>query len=222
MMLVAAMVVFVNKIDDYQKLAGQAKSDLALVTADRNRLNVEITAVQGEKNRAMQEATDRVAAIKLLNDKLNSDMTAQGGQLAAKQLDVDKAQAATLVALDQAKAAQEGAKTAEAALQQARKENDDLKTKYSEAMVSNSDVGNKFEVTAKQNQKLQQDIAALEEDNKRLRDQLASAPRTPAGPRPAAGGTSGAEAAPGVPQVAGARNLHGVVRSQKVIQSVPY
>jgi len=220
MMLVAAMVVFVNKVDDYRKLSDQSKADLGRATAEVNRLNVEVTAAQGEKNRVIQEANDRVIAIKLLNDRLNGDVSARDAQLAAKQLEVDKAQAATQVALDQAKAAQSQAATAEQALQASRKEGDDVQKKYAEAMVSNSDVGNKYEVTFKQNQKLQADIAALEEDNRRLRDQLASAPRTPTAPRP--GGTSGTEPAPGAPQLVGAPNLRGVVRSKRDIQNVPY
>ena len=222
MMLVAAMVVFVNKVDDYQKLSNQAKSDLAVATGNVNRLNVEVTAVQGEKNRAIQEATDRIAGIKMLNDQLAQQNRDQAGQVAAAQIEVQRQQGIAQAAQDAVKAAQGAVATAEQALQTARKENDDLQKKYSEAMVSNSDVGNKFEVTFKQNQKLQGDIAALEEDNKRLRDQLASAPRTPTAPRPGGnGGVSGADPAAAA-QVAGGQNLRGVVRSKKDIQNVQY
>lgn len=220
MMLVAAMVVFVNKVDDYQKLAKVAKDDLAVVTADRNRLNVEITAVQGEKNRAIEEATGRVAAIKMLNDQLGQQNRDQLGQVAAAQIENQKQQGIAQAAQDAVKVAQEAVKTAEGALQTARKENDDLQKKYSEAMVSNSDVGNKYEVTSKLNDKLKGDIAALEEDNKRLRDQLASGPRAPAGGRAVPGGAAGPDVAPGAPQLA--RNLRGVVRSKKDIQGVTY
>ena len=57
-----------------------------------------INKLEKQVGEEIQEATDRVNAIKMLNDQLVHDNADKGGQLAAKQLEVDKAQAATQVA----------------------------------------------------------------------------------------------------------------------------
>jgi hypothetical protein len=221
MMLVAALVVFANKVEDFNKTATQAKSERDAAQATSNRLTNEVTAVQGEKAKAIQEATDRVNAVKMLNDQLVHDNSDKASQVAAAKIETEKAQQATQVALDQSKAGQTAVTTAEGALQQARAQADDLQKKYNEAMIANSDVTNQLDVLKRRYEKAQQDVVALEEDNKRLREQVAQGPR-PAAPGAggaAAPGAGGATAAPSAPSAVA---LRGVVRSTKDIQGVKY
>jgi hypothetical protein len=221
MMFVAGVVVFVNKVEDFQAYA-KAQADLATrAQTERNNAAADAQTARAEAEKAIAAANVRATAAEQAANTAQADLQKAQGDVQQANLKVEQANVQVTTALGGQKSAQEALKAAEVALNETRKQADDLQKKYNEAVVALSDQTNKLDVMRKQYQKSQEDIVALQQENTTLRNQGA-APRPGGGQAPAAGAPGAAQ--PGSAQVASANgeNLKGVVRTTKDIQGVKY
>lgn len=219
LVLVSGMVVFVNKVEDFNKQATTAKAETARERAAKEAALAETAAVSGERDRAVSAANARAIANEQAYNNSLTQIADLNNQLQQAKLASDKAQTDLANAVLAMKAAQEAQKAAEEGLLASRKENDDLQRKYSDALVAVTDQTNKLDVMNARYRKLQEDATSLQS---RV-DELQAGGRT-TGLR--AGGGAGAAPASGSEAAATGTsdnvNIKGVVRSKKNIQNVEY
>lgn len=225
-MLVAGMVTFVNKVENHREARIKAEDQGKVAVAQRDSALADAQLARAERDTAVATANNRAQANEQAFNAQLEQVARLQGEVQSGKLDVQKAQIQVQTALGQAKAAQEALATAETALQQVRKESDDLQRKYSEAMVAISDTTQKLDATGNRYRKIQEDLTAAQATIEDLRkrgagglsfEQPGGAPGRPA---PAAPGA--AAPTPGAGPVAANQNLKGVVRSKRTIQGVEY
>ncbi len=182
MLFASALVVFVNKVDDYSAkataantAAQQAKNDLALAMQTNEHL-------LSEKQGAVNEATDRANALRAQLDtqiqkvvEINSQIQTFQNQIAAQQIQLTSSGAALAVS-------QETIKAEEGTITDLRKSGDDLQKKLTEATASASDLSNRLDVARTQLKYEKEQTAALGDEVARLQRQLAAAPTPGAAP----------------------------------------
>lgn len=170
MVLVSALVVFVNRTEDFRKLNTEetakysaAKSDAALAVAD----------LASVKAAMQQQINAKDAALTAQRESLSADQTTVGGlnqqvaQLTSNLAMATSAQTTTTAALQVAQQQNATLETNFAAL---RKEQDGLQTQYTEAGLHITDLQNKLDVTEKQRRYLAEQVAQLTSENAQQAD----------------------------------------------------
>ena len=232
LLLTSGLVVFVNKVDVYHEQSKKATEALDRERVARQNADAQALALVGERDRAIEEAASRALALRTALDAATQ-------QIAARDKDVQEATAAKAAA-DAERAvmaqtlasAQKAVEVNQTTIADLRKASDELERKYTESMVGNSDLTNRMDTVNAQLRKSREDIVALNEEIRGLRDRVAggggggAVGGRPAGPGVMAPGNPNnpnlAVAPQGGAAAGGAANIRGVVRDRRNIGGVEY
>jgi predicted nucleic acid-binding Zn-ribbon protein len=210
MVLVSAVVVFVNRTEDFRRLNTEATAKLAAAKNDTALANSELASV---KAAMQQQLNAKDAALTAQRQTLDADQTTIGGlnqqiaQLTSNLAMANSAQTTTTAALQVAQTQNATLETNYAAL---RREQDALQAQYTESSLHITDLQNKLDVTEKQRRYLAEQVTQLTSENAQQADIIQKN-------MPAIEERQGQILNP-TPTIA----LDGVVRDKTVIAGVPY
>lgn len=220
LLLVAGMVVFVNKVEDFKTQTINAKAAAKLANDERDAERIKSSQVIAEKEAANVEANNRANALAAAKQSLESSVatlqTSLATVTAAKA--VADTQLTTLAnALKEAQDAIKAQNDVDVAL---RTRSDELEKKYNESGIALSDLNNRIDSITRELNYSKEQVAALETELASARDQIVHAPVRPVAPgTPAAPGA----AAPGVvPAVPTNVTIRGVVKNKFQVGEVSY
>ena len=221
LLMVSGLVVFVNKVEDYQGLTKQANAKADLERRAKEAEIVKSQMIIGEKELAAVEAMNRAGALASVNQSQLEKISQLTGQIAAAQADkklVDS-QVTTLTAAIDEQQKTNGAM--EKVIADLRSQRDELDKKYNESQVALSDLNNRLDAQNRDKNYLQENVTALETENANLRKQLVNMPVHGAA-APGAGGASAVPVgySPVTPQ--SSQPIRGVVKSKFRVGDVSY
>ena len=211
MLLAAGLIVFVNRVDDFQVNAKAQKAALARAEAQASEANAALATMQSTMNNVSQTSQARIQQIQAELAQRDQKILELGGQLATAQADLASAQTALTSNGEALKVAQQNQGTLQGQLAQIRQTHDKLMQQFTDANLSLNDYQARLSQTDRRRRDLEEEVASL-------KDQAANAGA--AGARTDAGGVREPEQARGRlnPNV----NVNGVVREKRVIAGVPY
>ncbi len=210
MVLVSALVVFVNRTEDFRALNKAATDKYNAAKNDATQAAIETASV---KAALQQQLNSKDASLTAQRKALAADQTTIGGlntqvaDLTSKVAMALSAQTATTAALQ---VAQQQNATIETNFANLRKQQDALQQQYTEASLHITDLQNKLDVTEKQRRYLAEQVTQLTAQNAQQADLIHKN-------IPAIEDRQGAILNPN-PTIA----LDGVVRDKTVIAGVPY
>jgi uncharacterized protein (DUF3084 family) len=211
MILAAGLIVFVNRVDDFQKTAQAQKNTLQLAEQRATESQAELATVRSSMANVQQTSQARVQQMQDQMAQRDREVLELRGQLAEAQAQAASAQAALTSANEALKVAQQNQGTLQGQLAQLRTTHDKLMQQFTEANLGINDLNARLQQTERQRRDLAEQLAAITEQ---VENRGADAARTDAGIRGA--------------QPAGGRlanpnlNINGVVREKRMIAGVPY
>jgi hypothetical protein len=210
MLLAAGLIVFVNRVDDFQVASRTQKAALARAEAQSAEANAALATMQSTMNNVSQTSQARIQQIQAELAQRDQQILDLRGQLAESQAALASAQTSLNSNTQALNVAQQNQGTLQGQLAQLRQTHDKLMQQFTDANLSLNDFQARLSQTDRQRKDLQEQVAALQE-------QIANA------------GAAGARTDAGRDDAAQARgrlspNLHvnGVVREKRVIAGVPY
>ena len=211
MLLAAGLIVFVNRVDDFQVASRTQKAALARAEAQSAEANAALATMQSTMNNVSQTSQARIQQIQAELAQRDQQILDLRGQLAEAQAQLASAQTALTSNTEALKVAQQNQGTLQGQLAQIRQTHDKLMQQFTDANLSLNDLQSRLSQTDRQRRDLQEQVASLQE-------QIANVGA--AGARTEAGGSRDAAQAGGRinPNV----NVNGVVREKRVIAGVPY
>lgn len=207
MLLAAGLIVFVNRVDDFQKTSKTTNAQLALEKQRASESLAELATVRAAMQNVQNTAQAQTAQLRndlAAKEKESLDLRSQIAELQA-QAASDKAALAS--ANEALKVAQNNQGIMQGQLTDLRTNHDKLMQQFTEANMSISDLTNRLSVTERERRRLAEEMAALNERNAN------------AGADAARAEAAGSE---GRPRVARNVNVNGVVREKRMIAGVPY
>ena len=210
MILVSALVVFVNRTEDFRSLNKAATDKYNAAKTDASLAEAETASV---KAAMQQQLNSKDAALATQREAIAADQTNIGGlngqiaDLTSKVTMATSAQTSLTAALQ---VAQQQNATLETNYATVRKQQDDLQKQYTESSLHISDLQNKLDVTEKQRRYLAEQVTQLTSQNNEQADIIHKN-------LPAIEDRQGEIVNP-TPMIA----LDGVVRDKTVIAGVPY
>jgi hypothetical protein len=213
MLLAAGLIVFVNRVDDFQATSKTTTANLRLAEQRATEANAELATVKSTMANVQQTSQARIQQIQAEMAQRDQAILDLRGQLAEAQAQTAAAQAALTSNTEALKVAQQNQGTLQGQLAQLRTTHDKLMQQFTEANLSINDISARLNQTERRRRDLEEQVAAQGEQ---LENRGANKARTDAG------GT-----APGEPRQAssGLRNnvnVNGVVREKRLIAGVPY
>jgi hypothetical protein len=214
MLLAAGLIVFVNRVDDFQKQGAVTTANLRLAEQRATESQAELATVRATMANATQTAQARIQQIQDQMSARDRELLDLRGQLAEAQAQAASAQAALTSANEGLKVAQQNQGTLQGQLAQLRTTHDKLMQQFTEANLGMNDLNARLQQTERQRKDLTEQLAEL---NSRLENVGADGARTDAGSRGAQ------QARFGTGRLANPNlNINGVVREKRVIAGVPY
>ena len=212
MLLAAGLIVFVNRVDDFQVASRTQKAALSRAEAQAAEANAALATMQSTMNNVSQTSQARIQQIQAELAQRDQAILDLRGQLAESQAQLASAQTALTSNTEALKVAQQNQGTLQGQLAQVRQTHDKLMQQFTDANLSLNDFQARLSQTDRQRRDLQEQVASLQEQ---LANAGANSARTDAGRGEAgqAGGRLGIN-----PNV----NVNGVVREKRVIAGVPY
>lgn len=210
MLLAAGLIVFVNRVDDFQKTSKSDKASLQLAEQRATEAQAELATARSVAQSATSAAQVQIQQIQGEINKRDQDMANLRTQLAEAQASLASAQAGQTSSSEALKVAQQNQGALQGQLAQLRTTQDKLMQQFTEANLSINDTSARLAQTERQRRDLQEQVADL---TQRLGDAGADKAR-----RSDAGGGAG----PGGNRLNSAVNVNGVVREKRVIAGVPY
>ena len=211
MLLAAGLIVFVNRVDDFQVASRTQKASLARAESQAAEANAALATMQSTMSNVSQTSQARIQQVQAEMAQRDQQILDLRGQLATAQADLASAQSALQSNTDALKVAQQNQGTLQGQLAQIRQTHDKLMQQFTDANLSLNDLTARLSQTERQRRDLAEQLA---DANQRLEERGANNARTDAG---------------GVrePAQAGGRlnpnlNVNGVVREKRVIAGVPY
>lgn len=208
MLLAAGLIVFVNRVDDFQKTIKSDKASLTLAQQRAVEGEAEVATARSVAQSATSAAQAQMQQMQSEITKRDQDMANLRTQLAEAQATLASAQAGLTSSNEAVKVAQQNQGALQGQLAQLRTTQDKLMQQFTEANLSINDTSARLAQTERQRRDLQEQVADL---TQRLGDAGADKAR-----RGDAGG-----AGPGN-RLNSAVNVNGVVREKRVIAGVPY
>ena len=209
MLLAAGLIVFVNRVDDFQATSKSQQANLRVAEARANDAAAELATVRAAMQNVQQTAQARITQIQGEVDGRNKEILDLRTQLAEAQAQLATTQAALASSTEAQKVAQQNQGTLQGQLADLRKNHDRLMQQFTEANLSVNDLTARLAQTERLRRDFAEQVAALTEQINN------------AGADRARSDASGAEPAGGRlanPNV----NVNGVVREKRVIAGVPY
>lgn len=213
MLLAAGLIVFVNRVDDFQQTSTAQAARMRLAEQKATEAEAELATVRTTMNSALQATQGRVTQIQQEIAQRDQQLADLRTQMAEAQAQAASAQAALSSANQALTVAQQNQGTLQGQLASLRQSHDRLMRQFTEANLGINDLNARLSQTDRQRRDLQEQVAALQE-------QLANAGAE--GVRTEAPGTGGARQASGALRVNPNVNVNGVVREKRVIAGVPY
>ena len=207
MLLAAGLIVFVNRVDNFQQTSTAQKAQLRLAEGRANEATAELAQVRASMGNVQQTSQARIQQVQAELAQRDQEMANLRTQLAQAQADAASAQASLKSAMDAQQVAQQNQGTLQGQLASLRQTHDKLMQQFTEANLSINDISARLSQTDRQRRDLQEQVAALQEQ---IANQGAAGARTDRG------------AAPSGPRLASNVNVNGVVREKRVIAGVPY
>ena len=210
MVLVSAVVVFVNRTEDFRKQNTEAMAKLAAAKNDTSLANAELVSV---KAAMQQQINAKDSALTAQRQSLDADQTTIQGlnqQVVQATSNLAMATSASTTTTAALQVAQQQNATLETNFAALRKEQDALQTQYTESGLRITDLQNKLDVTEKQRRYLAEQVTQLTAENTQQADIIHK--NLPAIEE------RGGEILNPTPTIA----LDGVVRDKTVIAGVPY
>jgi multidrug efflux pump subunit AcrA (membrane-fusion protein) len=211
MLLAAGLIVFVNRVDDFQQTSKSQQANLRVAEARANDAAAELAAVRAAMQSAGQTATARINQVQTDLSTRDKEILDLRTQLAEAQAQAAAGQAALTSNTEALKVAQQNQGTLQGQLADLRKNHDRLMQQFTEANLSVNDLSARLAQTERLRRDFAEQVAAL-------REQIENAGATDA--RSQAGGPGAAQASGRLanPNV----NVNGVVREKREISGVPY
>jgi hypothetical protein len=226
LLLVAGMVVFVNKVEDFKTQAKKYQDDAALSKRALTALETKDLQVIAEKNAAAVEANNRANALAAAKQTLENNIVTLQTSLAtatAAKATVDT-QVTTLA--NALKQAQETGAAQDVVVNGLRTRSDDVEKKYTESQVALSDLNNRLDALNRELNYSKEQVTALETELASARQQLVNGSvrgAAPGSPAPGPGGTGpGAPGSSAVPALASNVTIRGVVKNKFQVGEVAY
>lgn len=206
MLLAAGLIVFVNRVDDFQTTIKSDKATLQLAQQRAIEGEAEVATARSTAALATESAQKQIQQMQSEIAKRDQDMANLRTQLAEAQASLASAQAGQTSSSEALKVAQQNQGALQGQLAQLRTTHDKLMQQFTEANLSINDTSARLAQTERQRRDLQEQVADL---TQRLGD--AGADRARRG-----------DAGPGGNRLNSAVNVNGVVREKRVIAGVPY
>ena len=212
MLLAAGLIVFVNRVDDFQVTSAEDKSKLRLAQQQATESQAELATIRSVMANIQQTAQARITQIQNEISQRDQQMADLRTQLAEAQAQAASAQSGLTSANEALKVAQQNQGTLQGQLAQLRGNHDKLMQQFTESNLSINYTSARLQKTERQRRDLAEQVAALQEQ---LENRGAGGARTDAG--------GGAQQAAGGMRLANPNvNVNGVVREKRVIAGVPY
>ena len=212
MLLAAGLIVFVNRVDDFQVASKTSTANLRLAEQRATEAQAELATVKSSMANVQQTSQARIQQIQAELSTRDQAILDLRGQLAEAQAATASAQAALTSNTEALKVAQQNQGTLQGQLAQIRQTHDKLMQQFTEANLSINDISARLQQTERQRRDLAEQLAAQVENN---------ANRGANDARSDVGG-GGAQQAGGAMRVNPNVNVNGVVREKRVIAGVPY
>ena len=209
MLLAAGLIVFVNRVDDFQKTSVTQTANLRLAEQRATEAQAELATVRSAMQNVQQTSQARIQQIQGEMNARDQAVLELRGQLAEAQAQLASAQASLTSNTEALKVAQQNQGTLQGQLADLRGTHDKLMQQFTEANLSINDITSRLQQTERQRRDLAEQLAAV---NEQLENRGADGARGDAG-----GG--GARQASGISRNV---NVNGVVREKRVIAGRPY
>ena len=206
MLLAAGLIVFVNRVDNFQQASVAQKAQLRLAENRANEATAELAIVKAASGNVSQTSQATIQQIQAELAKRDQEMSNLRTQLATAEANAASAAASLTSAMEAQKVAQANQGALQGQLANLRQTHDKLMQQFTEANLSINDISARLSQTDRQRRDLQEQVAALQEQ---IANQGTTRGRTDAG------ASTGPRLASGV-------NVNGVVREKRVIAGVPY
>jgi hypothetical protein len=220
LLLVAGMVVFVNKVENFSQQAKQAQSQLDLVRREKAAIEAKDLQIIAEKNAAAAEANNRANSLAAAKQSLESSIATLQTSLATTNAAKATTDTQLTTATNALKQAQDTIAATEVVINGLRNRSDEVEKKYTESQVALSDLNNRLDALSRELNYSKEQVAALETELKTARDEIARGPARGGAPGvPVAPGAGGTSAVPAVPSNV---TIRGVVKNKFQVGEVAY
>ena len=209
MLLAAGLIVFVNRVDDFQRTSVTQTANLRVAEQRATEAQAELATVRSAMQNVQQTSQARIQQIQGELATRDQGVLELRGQLAEAQAQLASAQASLTSNTEALKVAQQNQGTLQGQLADLRGTHDKLMQQFTEANLSINDITSRLQQTERQRRDLAEQLAAV---NEQLENRGAQGARTDAG-----GGD--ARQASGISRNV---NVNGVVREKRVIAGRPY
>jgi hypothetical protein len=207
MLLTAGVVVFVNRVDDYKKIAAD-------LTAKKNAADTAAATAAADATSAKEALNQAQNQLAAQTTAAAADRTAAAGELLKKNTelaDVQKQLAVSMAQLSEAVSGMKASQTAQNALNtqvaELRATVDDLQKKKVELDTAIADLTNQRDILETERRKLAERVSSINTDYDNAVALLKK---------------NNIRFGPGAPVIDNAPPINGVVREIRVIEQVPY
>lgn len=206
MLLAAALIVFVNRVDDFQKTSKTTTAQLNLEKQRSSEAMAELATVRAAMQNTQNTAQANTAQLRNDISAREKEILDLRSQIAELQAQAASDKAALASANDALKVAQNNQGIMQGQLTDLRGNHDKLMQQFTEANLSINDLSNRLSQTERERRRLAEELASAQQGQENAGSERA---------RPDTGGGRGPAAQRGV-------NVNGVVREKRSIQGVPY
>jgi septal ring factor EnvC (AmiA/AmiB activator) len=214
MLLAAGLIVFVNRVDDFQRTTASQAANIRLADQRATESQAELATVRSSMANVQQTSQARIQQIQDQMSARDKELLDLRGQLAEAQSQAASAQAGLVSANEALKVAQQNQGTLQGQLAQLRGTHDKLMQQFTEANLGINDLNARLQQTERRRRDLEEQLAAMSDqvENRGADNAL----RMDAGSRNgSAAQANGRLPGPNL-------NINGVVREKRVIAGVPY
>jgi regulator of replication initiation timing len=211
MLLAAGLIVFVNRVDEFQQTSKTQQASLRVAEARANDAAAELAAVRAGMQNVQQTSQARINQVQTDLSTRDKEILDLRTQLAEAQAQAAAGQASLTSNTQALNVAQQNQGTLQNQLADLRKNHDRLMQQFTEANLSVNDLSARLAQTERLRRDLAEQVAALGEQ---IENTGADKARSDAG-GPGAAQAGGRLANPNV-------NVNGVVREKREISGVPY
>jgi hypothetical protein len=213
LLLASALIVFVNRQENFKETAKLAKEKQLLAESRVNLIVQDVAKVTAQKDALATELNNQINTLKTAIDTSTGTIAQLQGQLAEKDAAITQLTAANTSATAALAVAQQDIKARQEAFNTLFVEKDKIQKELVEEGNKITELQNTKDVLTRTTSYNQEQVSGLETENNRLREVLRKYNISPTGNQLPAGGAINS-----TPSV----NINGIVRDFKNINGVPF
>jgi uncharacterized membrane protein YccC len=213
MLVVAGLVVFVNRVDEFQATLKTTSAQLAVEQRGRASAEAEANAARADAKAVQQQALAQVNAVRGQLNAAQTGVRERDTRIATSEQNLSSANARLQAATAALKTAQETVKTLEDQLNQTRTASDKIQQQNTELLTANSDLNARLQTALRQYKNATEELDAAKQELANAQDQ-GGKPATQAGNAVAGAGPTPSQN----PDV----TINGIIRDQKTVNGVNY